>query len=99
VRSSKVNSGGHLGARRFFAFVRKKSLHSRESEIKSPLAPGGILPYSHMAMQAFFRKKSFFRPGMKIVLAMPARKDGKRKVRKHEIVLSILHRFDILPRQ
>jgi len=48
-----------------------------------------------MQMQAFFRKKSFFCPGMKIVLAMPARKDGEKKERKHEIVLSILHRFDM----
>jgi hypothetical protein len=52
-----------------------------------------------MAVQAFFYKKSFFCPGMKIVLAMPARKDGERKERKHEILLSTLHRFDILPRQ
>jgi hypothetical protein len=36
---------------------------------------------------------------MKIVLAMSAQKDGKKKERNHEILLSIVHRFDILPRQ
>jgi len=30
-----------LASLSFFTFVRKKSLHSRESEIKSPLGGGG----------------------------------------------------------
>ena len=49
-----------------------------------------------MRCQALFCKKSFFCPGMKIVLAMPARKGGKKKVRKHEIVLSIRRFFGMM---